>query len=114
MIMHHYSAEENGFETIVKIRQESFHYANKYGSGWKNVIDVLYASKDEDGYYYWGVFDDHCDKEIVEDREAFLRFMDSCDDKGYSVGAFDSIEDVNKSIEEETDLLPIFGSFDSF
>ena len=116
MIQYHFSAEETGFEMIVKINQESVHYANKYGSGWQNIASVLYASKDEDGQYYWGCFEDYCDQEIVADRDSFLQFLTDSDDKGYSVGAFDTIEEVNADIDNEAlvNYIPVFGTFEKF
>ena len=102
MKQYHYSAEEQGWETVFKVEPR--------GNG---VYDILFAQKDEDGFYYWGCSAEYIDDQTLNDREAFLQFTFDHDDDGYSEGAFDSIEDINKS-ESFAGFIPIFGEFENF
>ena len=85
----HYSALENGMETRVRIA-----YCN-------GIASVLQIVRDEDGYFYYGVFCDYCDQETVNNREKCLAFIQDNETNGYSCGSFGSLEEVNAQMEKD-------------
>ena len=102
MKQYHYSADEQGMETIFKI--------DPRGNG---VSDILFIQKDESGSYYWGCSAEYIDEQTLNSREAFLQFMFDHNDDGFSIGSYDSVDDINKD-EEYADFIPLFGLFEDF
>ena len=83
----HYSAEEAGMETLAR------------AVIYNDVICVLQVVKDEEGSYFYGVFASQYKSGILDDRNVFLKFLDDNRSNGYSVGAFDSLEEVNEDMK---------------
>ena len=65
------------------------------------VAGVLAVSEQEYGKYYFWIFADICTREILEDREKFLEFINRNQCNGYSEGAFDSIDELNRQLEKD-------------
>lgn len=84
-----FSADELGMNTLARVM---------YGCG---IAAVLQIAKDECGYYYYGVFCDHCDKGTALDREKCREFIVSNETNGYSCGPFCDLEELNKQMAED-------------
>ena len=85
----HYSADEAGMEMIARAVVHN------------GLVCVLQVVKDEDGYYYYGVFADYYKSGIFDSKQAFMKFLDDNETSGYSTGGFNSLEELNNAMKRD-------------
>ena len=85
----HYSADEYGLEMRCRAA---------WCSGLASVLQVV---RDEDGYFYYGVFCNYCDEDTIRDRAKCLAFIQDNETNGYSCGSFNTLEELNAQMEED-------------
>ena len=102
------SADDLAWETVAKVFVEEFPNGQKWAT-------VLHVAKDDQGRFYYGFVEGKCGSAILSDKSAVVSFLEENSDQGFSVGSFDSLEDMNEDFFiffTDDRLFQIFGTFD--